>query len=149
MKPLHIISATEYNEIKARSAVFDAWVDTKRGKNGWASYKPEEKPADIPDVTNDERSKVEVYEFVNTPPDRYFLYVKALAGTHSGARGVATTWTGDKLGDITFGTTWKDNFGGTRVSIRVSAIDGRTYAGVYFSSAGDCARIKLLKSSVI
>lgn len=35
---------------------------------GGASYKPEDKPAHVPDVTNEERSKCEVWEFIRDKP---------------------------------------------------------------------------------
>jgi len=89
--------------------------------------------------TNEERSAVEVYEFQANPPDAYFLYV-------SESKRLATTWTGDKLGSVSFGQEYRDNFGGKRVPITVQAINGRIYHGTYFKSSGDYARINLSKT---
>lgn len=88
--------------------------------------------------TNEERSAVEVYEFVTNPPDKYFLYINC-------TKRIATTWTGDKLGDVSFGSEYRDNFGGKRVPITVYAINGKRYHGTYYKSSGDYARIKLAK----
>lgn len=90
--------------------------------------------------TNEERSAVEVYEFVTNPPDKYFLYINC-------TKREATTWTGDKLGTVGFGNDYRDNFGGKRVPITVYAINGKKYHGTYFKSAGDYARIKMCKRS--
>lgn len=88
--------------------------------------------------TNEERSAVEVYEFCTNPPQTYFLYINC-------TKKEATTWTGDKLGSVSFGSEWRDNFGGKRVPITVYAINGKRYHGTYYKSSGDYARIKLCK----
>ena len=88
--------------------------------------------------TNEERSAVEVYEFVHDAPDRYFVYVNKDTKE-------ATTWTGDKLGAVVFGREYRDNFGGKRIPITVFAINGTKYHGTYYASSGDYARIKRSK----
>lgn len=88
--------------------------------------------------TNAERSAIEVYEFVHHPPDRYFVYINE-------QKRIATTWTGDELGKVAFGREWCDNFGGKRVPVTITAINGRTYHGTYYKSSGDYARIKVAK----
>lgn len=135
------ITKEQYQEISARNVAHNTWVDSIReGKNGWASYRPEDKPANVPDVTNEERSSMEVYDFVNTPPEKYFLYVDE-------KRMIVTTWTGDTLGDITYlSRPFVSGFGrSTRQSLRVKAINGLHYSGFYYSSSGNYARIKCLK----
>ena len=129
-----ILSAEEYGRLRAIADRHAAFVDTRRGKNGWAAFRPEEVPEDCR-IENGELSALEVYEFVNDPPERYFAYVDARWK-------ILTTWTGDKLGDVTFGTPWVDNFGGRRVPITVAAINGRRYYGTYFESSGNYARIR-------
>lgn len=97
-------------------------------------------------VSNEERSAVEVYEFAHNIPDKYFLYVKRDSAPYPGGKpgyGIATTWTGDKLGDVIFGTSFRSNFGDTRVPIRMRGINGRWYVGTYYESAGDYARVRL------
>jgi hypothetical protein len=133
-----VITPQQAADIRLRNDGLMAWVASIRGKNGWASYRPEDKPAHIPDVTNDERSALEVFEFVTNPPDKYFLYINEKAQT-------ATTWTGYALGRVFLGREYRDNFGGKRVPITVRAINDRTYHGTYFKSSGDYARIRVKK----
>lgn len=136
-----MITQDQANEIAAREKQLQAWIDTIRSKNGWASYKPEDKPANIPDVTNDERSSLEVFNFVTNPPDRYFLYINE-------ERFIATTFTGEKLGSVSFGREYQSpGFyrGSKRVPVTIKGINGRTYYGTYFKSAGNYARVKMSK----
>jgi hypothetical protein len=133
-----MITAQQAADIRARNDALMEWVDSIRGKNGWASYRPEDKPANVPDVTNEERSALEVFEFCQTQPDKYFLYIREKDHT-------ATTWTGDTLGEVSFGREWRDSFGGRRVPVTIRAINGHTYNGTYFKSSGDFARIRQSK----
>lgn len=136
------ISKTKYEELRGKVNRFEKWIDSIRDKRtGWASYKPEDIPADVkPDnTTNEEKSAVELYEFVHDPPERYFLYVKE-------SERIATTWAGEKLGAVLFGREWRDNFGGVRQSIDVIAVNGQRYYGTYYKSAGDYARIRAYKN---
>lgn len=130
-----MISSQQALEIRSRNDALMAWVDSIRGKNGWASYRPEEKPAYVPDVTNEERSSLEVFDFVATPPDKYFLYIDEQKRT-------ATTWTGETLGTVSFGREFRDNFGGKRVPVTVYAVNRVVYCGTYFRSAGNYARVR-------
>ncbi len=86
------------------------------------------------DVTNDLRSKIETYEFMNDIPDKYFIYI-------NDKERIATTWTGDFLGHVSFGNEYKDNFGGKRQSIWIVTANRVKYYGTYFKSSGDYARI--------
>jgi len=92
--------------------------------------------------TNDERGQMEVYEFVTDIPKKYFAYVHC-----EGERPIAiTTWPGDNLGMIIGrGLPYYSNMGDKRVNIRVKAINGREYTGIYFQSAGDYCRLKICK----
>ena len=140
-----MLTLNEYVVLKTRLDKHNAWVDSIRGRNGWASYKPEQVPANLkPEPTNDERSTVEVYEFCQNPPTRYFLYI---GFPKFGEPAIATTWTGDKLGDVSFGTSYRSNFGDKRVPVTIRAINGKTYHGIYYSDAGTYARVKLSKGS--
>lgn len=134
------ITKEKRDEISMRLLRFHDWL----GKRG--SYRAEEVPAGL-EVSNDERAQVELFDFVHNPPEKYFLYISAKNGTHYGASGIATIWTGVKLGDVQFGNTWRDNFGGKRISISVYAVNGYTYHGTYFTSSGDYARIKMSAKS--
>lgn len=89
--------------------------------------------------SNEEISKKEVALFIKNRPAKYFLYINAKQRT-------AETWMGDKLGDVVFGTEYRSNFRDTRVAIRIRAINGKTYAGTYFKSSGDNARIREVKA---
>ncbi len=89
-------------------------------------------------VNNDLRSEIETYEFINDRPSKYFLYIKEETNE-------ATTWMGQRLGSVTFGREFMDNFGGKRVPIWITAINGVKYSGTYFKSAGDYARVKAIK----
>jgi hypothetical protein len=135
-----VITPEQAQDIRTRNEALNKWVDSIRGKNGWASYKPEDKPADVPNVSNEERSALEVFEFVTNPPDKYFLYIREEDRT-------ATTWTGDKLGNVLFGREYRDNFGGRRVPITVRGINGKTYHGTYYKSSGNYARIRAKKGA--
>jgi hypothetical protein len=141
-----MITAKQYAEFKARSERNRAWAEQFKKPNGWIVIEAHEQttcPADAR-ITNEERSAIEVYEFCTTPPEKYFLYINA-------EKKLATTWTGDKLGDVTFGRAYQSpGFGGfasTRVPVTIAAINGRTYHGTYFKSSGDYARVKLSKGS--
>lgn len=91
-------------------------------------------------ATNENRSKLEVYEFCNDIPQTYFLYINK-------EKREATTWTGEKLGNvIVYGRTYRSNFGDKRANITVEGINGKYYFGTYFVGAGDYARIKLCKN---
>jgi len=135
-----MLTATEAADIRAKIERFEAWL----GKR--CSYRVEELPAGVPQVSNEERSALEVFEFLNDPPIKYFLYIKE--GNPAQAAplvGQATTWTGDRLGYGRFGRSSRSNMGDVRVPVTISAINGRTYVGTYFKSAGDYARIRLAK----
>jgi hypothetical protein len=138
-----LITPEQAADIRKRNDALNAWIDTIRDKRtGWASYKPEDKPSHVPDVSNDERSALEVYDFVTNPPDKYFLYVNQEKRT-------ATTWTGDLLGQITFGREYRcpafGGFSSRRIPVTVRAINGRVYVGTYYKSSGDFARVRLSK----
>ena len=90
-------------------------------------------------INNDIRSAIETWEFAHDIPSRYFLYINEKNNT-------ATTWTGQKLGSVSFGSPFRSNLGDTRQQITVKAINGKVYHGVYYKSAGDYARIKLAKN---
>jgi hypothetical protein len=137
-------------DIRARADKLSAWM--KANKLG--SYKPEELPAGINPPTNDEISSLEVFDFHMNKPVRYFLYIaegKPFNGPgnvpplNRGHEWKATTWTGEFLGHVHHGKPWRDNFGGTRVPITVVGVNGCTYHGTYYKSAGSYARVKLAK----
>lgn len=149
-----MITAQTAADIRAREDALRAWLGSR------CSYKTEEAiAAGLKPPTNEERSALEVFEFVRDKPERYFVYISLPPRVKSktypssvakyrdcyGGTGRATTWTGDPLGEVQFGRAWSDNFGGTRISISVYPITGEAYHGTYFASAGDYARIQKAK----
>ncbi len=139
------VSPAEYKKLKARLARFEAW----RGGRSW--YKSDSVPAGL-DVSNDERSAIERYEFASNPPAKYFLYIRRVDcdGNRSdqSLRVQATTWTGDVLGVGMLGRSFRDNFGGERYPVRFRAINGKEYSGTYSASAGDYVRVKAIKNGI-
>lgn len=142
-----------YTSFKARHAAHEAW------RAGRSSYPSDSVPAELR-VSNDERSACELYEWLANPPEKYFLYIKPrvpLSAAHGDPRyrgdyprgdfveNAATTWTGTPLGNVRFGQPYRDSFGGRRVLITVYGNNGMHYAGTYYASADDYARIKMLK----
>lgn len=90
-------------------------------------------------VTNELKTMIEVWEFMHDTPQKEFVYI-------SEENRAATTWTGAKLGNVYFGSQYRDNFGSIRVPITVTGINGVKYHGTYFKSAGDYARITPFKT---
>jgi hypothetical protein len=88
-------------------------------------------------VTNDLRSAIEVYEFMEDKPDRYFMYINE-------SKRIATTWTGQILGTVHFGKEFRSNMGDVRVAVMVFSINSLDYFGTYYKSSGDYARVKAL-----
>lgn len=112
---------------------------------GWASYKPEDVPADIPQVTNEDRSRVEVYEFKRDKPHKYFAYVYRDGMTNQLES--VRTFTGDLIGRITWhGPVYEVRgfgpFPSQRQNLRINAVNGLTYSAVYFLSSGDYCQMK-------
>lgn len=142
-----MLSKRHYDMLKTRIDAFHEWLEST-GKN---HYKPEEVPGHITLVTNEERSAVEVYEFMTTPPKEYTLYINT-------DEEIATTWTGEKLGDVEFGQyqdveveheymghdgkTWSEDVIESAQRIVVKAINGKTYKGLYYVDSGDYANIE-------
>jgi hypothetical protein len=133
---MNTISKESYESLKAKYNRHEKWL------NGRTSYPSADVPADC-QITNDEIGKIEVYEFVHNLPQKYFLYVNE-------EKRVVTTFNGEQLGTITLlGAPYKaPAFGGysTRQSIKIKAINGLTYSGTYYTSSGNYARIKAVKS---
>lgn len=144
-----VIAKEKYESLKRQLEIFERW------RNGRTMFRCDEVPLGT-EVSNEDRSAMEVYEFIHSPPEKYFLYcsfkrekgqLKDTEATHYGASGTATTWTGEKLGDVQCGRTWRGNMGDTRVSVSVYAINGCVYHGTYFKSAGNYARVKMSAAS--
>lgn len=89
-------------------------------------------------VSNELRSAIEVYEFMRDKPEKYFLYIDEKTGR-------AITWMRETLGAVIFGREYRAVFGDKRQAVTIRAVNGVLYAGTYYKSAGNYARIKALK----
>jgi hypothetical protein len=130
-----MIDTSTARDIRQRHQRYQRW---RHRHYPGMSHPSDETPPYAP--SNAELSQLEVYEFVTNPPGHYFLYVKTESGR-------ATTWMGDELGTVEFRARWRSNFGDIRQNIRIQAINGRTYTGTYYRSAGDYARVRATKGS--
>ena len=147
-----MLTHSEYLTKRADQAIYNKWIDQFRMRNGSAIIPN----GAVPPVMfgNEDRSAIEVYEWNAEPPERYVAYVKMVKAPtfidgypYGSYEATLTTWTGEPLGSVTFGRTWVSNFGDRRQAIRVRATNGRTYAGTYFRSAGNYARIRIVKGA--
>ena len=114
---------------------------------GWITI-PKDVQALLPNVENAERSRVEVWRFLDDKPRTYFAYVKE---PKLGQRfALITTWTGDVIGHTThYGASYRCGFGypySTRRSLVVKGYNGLTYWGTYFESSGDYCRLTAHKN---
>ena len=138
----HITFETEeqYKEAKRKHDANDAATRAycKEHKTNGIPHEAYSKFPFADEVNNALRSALEVWEFVHDIPTTYFLYINEKERK-------ATTWTGQNLGNVSFGSSSRSNFGDERVPISVYAINGKKYHGTYYKSAGDYARIKLFK----
>jgi hypothetical protein len=91
--------------------------------------------------TNEERSDVEVYEWMTEPPVSYFAYVDKIAPGE-----VVTNFTGRTLGHITScGSIWKSNFGDRRQHFTVEGTNGITYSATAYIDSGTYCRMRAVK----
>ena len=114
-------------------------------RNGRSGYPVSDVPESLRWVDNRIRSAVEHWEFTNSKPARYFAYVRLNGDGYNmlTCQAEITTWTGQHLGRAFLGRPYRDNFGGTRQSVELKAINGAKYHGTYYRSAGDYCRLKL------
>lgn len=133
----------QYNRLRAKhdenAAASKAWREANN-TNGI----PLEVCANFPhakEVTNELRSALEVWQWLNDEPKEYFLYIYTKEGYNN-----ATTWMGDVLGKVYFGREYRSNFGDVRVPIDVHGTNGIKYHGTYYKGTGDYARIKAYKN---
>lgn len=116
-------------------------------KTGWICI-PKEVQAVLPKVENAERSRVEMWDFLDDKPRRYFAYVKD--ATDETRTRYITTYMGDKLGVIThFSSSYRCGFGfpwSRRRNIEVRGFNGVRYWGIYCESSGDYCRLTAYKN---
>ena len=127
------ISDKTYGKLKQNQRIYKEWAQQFKKSNGWIIIPAyEETPVEF---TNNDISKIEVYEWLRDKPEKYFLYIDEKTWT-------ATTFTGDKLGKVFHGKKYRDNFGGIRMSITIYGTNKIKYYGTYYMSSGNYARIK-------
>ena len=137
----YILTPAQAEALREEIKALEAWVDTKRGKNGWASYKPEEIPTSLRNVSNSERSALECYDFARDKPEEYFCYVRK----REGEPWAVITWMGEALsieGTVSFGHRWRSNMGDERMSVSFKGINGEWYKGFFFAGVGGYARVR-------
>ena len=101
-------------------------------------------------ITNEQRSADEVAAFIADAPGPYFAYWNARG--RWAKPGVSpelipsdtiTTWMGDVLATITWtGNRHISAFGDARQNFRARGINGATYSGTAYLTAGDYARMR-------
>jgi len=130
------ISKSEYIKLRTKYDLYHKMRKELFPKNN--ALNPEMQEQLPPSPTTKEIGKIELYEWVHYPPNKYFIYINEKDRK-------ATTWNGEKLGDIGLSYPYKDNFGGTRINISVYGNNGVVYYGTYYKSAGFYAIIKAHK----
>lgn len=103
------------------------------------------------DERNAETSRREVAAFLADAPGPYVAYgatqpsgLDPMRRLHYGDS--ITTWTGDKLARVIESREpFHDNLGGIRQNFRALGINGATYFGTAYLSAGDYVRMRPVK----
>lgn len=142
-----IMNSSDAQEIRNRFASYE-FARKMYDPKGYASgrtYDSRQKAeitrlAGAPMPTNAELSAVEVWEFNNMPPKSLFAYIDKASST-------IRTFNGEVLGNVSFGKEHKSpGFNGAfskRVPIKVIGVNGLTYYGTWYKSAGTYARLKV------
>lgn len=116
----------------------------EKWRAGRSSYKIEDVPEGLR-MSNEQRSQLEVLDFIADSPKRVFAYIKEINGRLS----FVTTFMGGTLATITWAGedfhVWGFGQKSTRANFRCVGINGRTYSGTYFKSSGSYCRMKEVK----
>lgn len=140
-----IISDEEAREIGERLERYEKATGKYLKSNGWRVI-----PApDIEDlkarglhVSNEERSRLEVWDFCKVKPEKYAAYIHLINGMPLELR----TFAGDILGEITYCfREYRTNTGDRRINFRARMINGLMYSGIYYPDAGDVCFIRKMK----
>lgn len=99
------------------------------------------------DERNAATSRAEVEAFKVDEPGPYFAYWKAASGFPNPRELVRgdkiTTWTGETLATLLWaGDRFRSSFGDERQNFRALGINGATYSGTAYLSAGDYVRMR-------
>jgi len=120
-------------------------------KIGWKKYHKKypkrnfineklKKEFNIPNISNKEKSKIEIYDFLKKRPKKYTAYM---------GKGKITTWTGDELAKLKWvGSEYQGGFGSKRENFRAITKKGDVYSGTHFKSSGDYVNMKRLKKEI-
>lgn len=128
------ITLSERNGIMERENALGQWMRARKVN----SYKPED-VAHLNPPTNEERSAVELFDFMKEQPSRVFAY-------RTTSNRAIHNWMGETLASVTWeGSEYRDNMGGKRYAFRAIGVNGIAYAGVAFPSAGDYVRMRAVK----
>ena len=146
------VSASTYRSLKEKNDRYERareTFDPKRFKRG-GGYSTEDQAAILKLAglkqapTNDDREDISVFEFMRDKPDRLDCYVDEKNHT-------AIFWTPrSTIGTVTFGRDYQTPaFGSpsTRAPVTVHAVNGCVYAGTYFKSSGNYARLKKTRTT--
>lgn len=88
------------------------------------------------------RGRVEQFELARDRPDRFTAYIQ-----EDNALAFITTWTGDKLGDVTYsGPRHRNNFGARWQQLTVRTIWGDWYSGRWYFDAQQCINLRRVKA---
>lgn len=134
------ISESEYQSLKAR---YDNYHAQRANVCKHSNVVTQEEAALLPEpLTREQISQIEVFEFRNDPPLKYFAYVNCQGNYPS----YITTRTGEILGEVvTFGAAYRSNMGDVRQNITIRAINGKRYTGTYYKSSGNYCRLRMVK----
>jgi len=129
-----MITKTQRDDIINRDGQLRAWL----GKR--CSYHPRELPPDINPPTNEERSEAELFDWIHSPPDKYFAYVSSDFES-------IITWTGRRIGTVHWkGDEIRDKKGDKKRHFRMLGTNGKLYSGTAYVSSGDYCRLRQVKS---
>lgn len=85
------------------------------------------------------RSALEEYEFFHClSGPKYSVHIREKSYE-------AITWTGQRLGAVSFGSEFRSNMGDVRINITLRSDNGQVWFGTFFKGAGEYANIRLSK----
>lgn len=139
-----MISLTEYTALKANQSAYEKWAETYKQKNGWIVI-----PADAirpVQFENEDRAKIEEYEFMTEKPLRLFAYYKAGSRDTFPIYGTITGFMGNVLARVQFASVPRvSNMGDKRIYFSALGINGVLYHGIAYVTNGDYCRMRAYK----
>lgn len=132
-----------YSELKRREKLHNAFVETKRSKNGWASYNHGEDVKALGfHFTNNMRSKLEIRAFMKEKPEKYFCYMHK----DESGKWILTNFIGKTLGTVKVTSVYRfyGNLSNEKIYFRAKGINGINYIGIGYGEGVYC-RIRKAK----